>query len=528
MKRFSIIIALLLTLFSASFGQQLSLNIPTGSLPSHISDWSSNPNIILLTLVPPPGGLELSNAHIVAEVINGAGTTLASTKTKFSEQPPINGVLTAPKMFRWNEILNPNAVSIDPSIQSSAVRTGLLPDGSYRLCLYLVDEKGTLIRSINSGCGSFQVLTPEPPMLVSPKMADTLKELTPTFSWLAPTPMPLASHPHFRLKIVPIYPGQSGEQAMMSADAFYSNLSVEGTTIIYPASAPSLASISTVKSFAWSVQALDASGAPIGKNNGTSAVGIFYLPKNSSVATCTCGCGGSTQPACAHKGCVCSKSKSVKRTGNNKNTIARSTASCTCGCGGTPQPACAHKGCVCANTSISTCACGCGGSTQPACAHKGCVCAGTSMSSCTCGCGGTAQPACAHKGCVCANTSMATCTCGCGGTAQPACAHKGCVCSNAAFTKKPITIAVANTLLLPALVDVEERHSQVVLIRIVSVQIHPWRRVVVAVAAQPNHRVLIKDVFVPIPQSQPVDVLAAVVRNPPVHIAAVFARKRRR
>jgi hypothetical protein len=313
MKHFFIAIALLLTLSTASFGQGLSLNIPTGSLPSHISDWSSNPSAVLLTLAPPPGGLELSNAHIVAEVLNGAGTVLASTKTKFSQQPAITGVFKTPKMYRWNEVVNPNAVTIDPSMQSSGVRTGLLPDGSYQLCLYLVDEQGALIRSVNSGCGSFQVLTPEPPMLVSPKPADTLKDLSPTFSWIAPTPMPLASQPHFRIRIVPIYPGQTSEQAMLSADPIYNNPFVAGTTMIYPATGPSLASIPTVKSFAWSVQALDASGATIGKNNGTSAVGIFYLPKNSTIATCTCPCAGTPQPACAHRGCICSKAKTAAK-----------------------------------------------------------------------------------------------------------------------------------------------------------------------------------------------------------------------
>ena len=147
-------------------------------------------------------------------------------------------------------------------------------------------------------------------------------------------------------------------------------------------------------------------------------------------------------------------------------------AGCSCGCGGTAQPACAHKGCSCANASaISTqssgpspragCSCGCGGTAQPACAHKGCSCSKAAIASaverasCSCGCGGTAQPACAHKGCVCSKTAAATsagpvslqprlenvsapsskptgragCSCGCGGTAQPRCAHKACGCS---------------------------------------------------------------------------------------------------
>jgi hypothetical protein len=149
-------------------------------------------------------------------------------------------------------------------------------------------------------------------------------------------------------------------------------------------------------------------------------------------------------------------------------------ASCGCGCGGTAQPGCAHKGCSCAGASVAStqpsapeyagCSCGCGGTAQPACAHKGCACSKAlaaaaelkrQQASCSCGCGGTAQPACAHKACVCSKaaaagdvpvsltprlenvsrladkpTGKASCKCGCGGTAQPRCAHKACGCGS--------------------------------------------------------------------------------------------------
>ena len=51
---------------------------------------------------------------------------------------------------------------------------------------------------------------------------------------------------------------------------------------------------------------------------------------------CTCGCGGTPRPFCAHRcgGDPC--------TGGAK-AQASSAAGCTCGCGGTPRPACAHS-----------------------------------------------------------------------------------------------------------------------------------------------------------------------------------------
>jgi YD repeat-containing protein len=147
-------------------------------------------------------------------------------------------------------------------------------------------------------------------------------------------------------------------------------------------------------------------------------------------AGCSCGCGGSTQPACAHKGCSCANTSAVSTlsSGNSQS------ATCSCGCGGTAQPACAHKGCSCSKAAIAnaveraSCSCGCGGTAQPACAHKGCVC---SKAAAAYDRGAVSlQPRLENVSATPARTTgKAGCSCGCGGTAQPRCAHKACGCS---------------------------------------------------------------------------------------------------
>jgi hypothetical protein len=195
--------------------------------------------------------------------------------------------------------------------------------------------------------------------------------------------------------------------------------------------------------------------------------------EHGSLAKCTCGCGGTPRPYCAHKGCVCSQSKAV-----TVDKAQELTKTCTCGCEGTARPSCAHKDCQCAQTNLETgeraptfmdqtgqdaevaaCSCGCGGTPRPYCAHKGCACASAGAASvekadalsatCGCGCKGTARPGCAHKNCQCANMSLETgeeasasfqdpmalseaskkCGCGCGGSPRPTCAHKDCACA---------------------------------------------------------------------------------------------------
>jgi len=174
---------------------------------------------------------------------------------------------------------------------------------------------------------------------------------------------------------------------------------------------------------------------PVDANKG---IGDFHIdfegePQDQPhYAGCSCGCGGTPQPACAHKGCSCANTSAV----STQSSGPSQRTTCSCGCGGTPQPACAHKGCVCSKVSLSssqpseraTCSCGCGGTPQPACAHKGCVCSKTAASS-------SAGPVSLQprlenvSGPPAKSTGKAGCSCGCGGTAQPRCAHKACGCS---------------------------------------------------------------------------------------------------
>jgi hypothetical protein len=172
---------------------------------------------------------------------------------------------------------------------------------------------------------------------------------------------------------------------------------------------------------------------PVDASKGTGGFNIDFegepveLPRH---AGCSCGCGGTAQPACAHKGCSCANTSAV----STQSAGPSKQATCSCGCGGTAQPACAHKGCSCSKAAIASalerasCSCGCGGTAQPACAHKGCVCSKTAAASS--GESVSLQPRLENVSAPSSKpTGKAGCSCGCGGTAQPRCAHKACGCS---------------------------------------------------------------------------------------------------
>jgi hypothetical protein len=505
MKYFRLLFLAFLAAFcSNTVAQELQVNFASPTLPSSVSDWSSNPSLITILLNPGSGGLELHNAHIVIE-ITAAGKAVASTVSKFSEQPAIIGWFTTARTYRWPEIFNPNAVSLDQSIQASAIRSGMLPAGEYELCIRLVDASGQLIGNVKSGCRTFRVIDIEPPRLLTPiNNMSVPATAPPRFTW---TPVVGASTPvHYHVKLVEVLSGQSSEQALESNAALFEKNDISTNFLAYPNTAPSLGTGSG--NLIWQVQALDASNNPVGKNRGKSTLGAFTVKKSeagtevtaagngctcgcggtprpycahadckcaqgkqiigdSATAVgkgngCACGCGGTPRPGCAYKDCKCSQAKLILR--DNTGTVLAGNG-CTCGCGGTAQPACAHKDCKCANAKVirtstydevSKCACGCGGTPKPTCAHKDCACANTdavrtadAVSKCTCGCGGTPKPTCAHKGCVCAQTNairvaadaISKCTCGCGGTPKPTCAHKDCVCAKA----KAVPTSAADT-----------------------------------------------------------------------------------
>lgn len=469
MKHFRLYIsAAFIILSSLVYSQNLSVNFATTTLPSNVSDWSSNPSLITITLMPSPGGLEMENAHIVAEVSTAAGKVVASTRDKFAEQPALTDVLTAARTYRWPDIFNPNAVTIDASIKDATTRTGILPDGSFKLCVYLVDEHGQVIGSIRSGCNSFRVRQVEPPRLITPANNTTIRRTDmPKFTWTPVVGTP--TQVHYHLKIVEVLPGQSAGQAFEANSAFFEDNNVKTNSLLYPSTAPDLRSSSG--KLVWQVQALDDANVPVGKNRGKSAVGSFSVKTDGPATTvslsgngCTCGCGGTPRPYCAHADCKCAKAKQI--IGDSATATAAGNG-CDCGCGGTPRPYCAYKDCKCAkakailpdNTTLTSagtaCGCGCGGTPRPYCAHKDCQCAKAAKitgdlaapvaagNGCECGCGGTPRPYCAYKDCKCAkdkailpdNTGTVTagngCTCGCGGTPRPLCAHKDCKCAQA-------------------------------------------------------------------------------------------------
>jgi len=274
MKRFLALFSIF-SLISASpiFGQILDLSIPSGELPSDIYSWSSNPKLMKIS-IDIPEGIKVENAHIIFEVSSGPEQILASTRSRFADQPPITGTLKK-KNFTFNTIVNDESIEIDSLPKSMISRDGKLPAGFFGLCFYLVDSSGNVMKDVFQGCTNFFVRDIDPPTLLTPANESIIAAHTPvSFSW---TPAKVTTQEiHYQVKLFPVYAGQTTFQAMSSSSAFYQSDDIFSTTFTYPSDAPKLSTLSGAVGFAWVVTQMDQSGKTIGKNYGRSNPGIFY------------------------------------------------------------------------------------------------------------------------------------------------------------------------------------------------------------------------------------------------------------
>ncbi|MGA9121394.1 MAG: hypothetical protein WB699_18650, partial [Bacteroidota bacterium] len=176
------------------------------------------------------------------------------------------------------DLYRSSAVTIDNSIQKQTQATNALPEGQYELCVRLLDPSGQDLLSAPA-CRSFVVVIPDPPILLSPRDSTIAEGRTPVmFSW---TPVNVAGKvAHYRLRIAPVYRGQSSRDALDRNQPLFDN-GVQGimvTSFLLGPDQPQFNLYPDAVGFAWQVQALDEFGQPATRNLGQSNIGYLRTP----------------------------------------------------------------------------------------------------------------------------------------------------------------------------------------------------------------------------------------------------------
>ncbi|MFY7998493.1 MAG: carboxypeptidase regulatory-like domain-containing protein [Candidatus Kapaibacteriota bacterium] len=263
------------------------LNTPP-QLPERVNDWERL-NALFSVTVTNTGGTPLQRLRIAATVTNlDNNATLFRTKNDLTR--PFNAPPRVPQTLTAPQILPANSFEYDASVQTALIRTNTLPEGAYRLCVRVIDERGATLGF--EQCRTFNVIIPDPPSLISPANGDSVRRAAPSvpvlpqFQW-TPVFARFGQQSKYKLRVVPVFEGQQPRQALEANPTLFEKIIPTSSYQWLPSDAQ-FGNYPNAKGFVWQVQAIDPSDVSIanvravGRNEGKSEMFTFGIPQGAS------------------------------------------------------------------------------------------------------------------------------------------------------------------------------------------------------------------------------------------------------
>src|SRR5579864_729081 len=107
-------------------------------VPADLSRWSSNPNQVVIVLINTSGKSYQIRFAGFAEKLGG-GTTITIKKNYAGRPVFIGPNATVPLNLNDFPINDPGSVDVSGGDKNTILRTKMLPEGSYRICVQAVD-----------------------------------------------------------------------------------------------------------------------------------------------------------------------------------------------------------------------------------------------------------------------------------------------------------------------------------------------------------------------------------------------------
>lgn len=276
---FYIASAILLLLTAKESFAQLRAELNISSRPStRLADWISRRETASLLIYSNADTPE--NIKIDAK-LSLNGSLIASTKLGL--MPTLTISMGGPTLFYAGDIFPENAVAFFGDMKATTMRSGMLPEGNYELCITLVNAE-TLKPASTSTCRSFFLTKYIMPTLLQPednKKIASGTERTTLFVWtpLIPTlPMPVT----YRIRVVEVLQGQSAQQAFTVNTPLFERTTINSTQLLWPQEIP-LSGVGG--NLAWAVQPEDEIGNPIIiPERFTNAFNLNVLPSKEECA----------------------------------------------------------------------------------------------------------------------------------------------------------------------------------------------------------------------------------------------------
>jgi len=191
--------------------------------------------------------------------------------------PPGNLMLNSTQIMPIQYNVLSSEYNIDPG------QNGFLPAGNFQVC-YSFYSDSLSDALIAQECNTIDVEPLSPPQLIFPEDQSAIDRASlPQFTWLPPAPVNLFNNLQYDLYLVRIDSGQVAADAIQSNIPVLYQQDIQGTSLLYPASAPVLES---GVQYAWQVIAKN-NETPVSnseawvftlKDFGPDSIGIGELP----------------------------------------------------------------------------------------------------------------------------------------------------------------------------------------------------------------------------------------------------------
>lgn len=156
------------------------------------------------------------------------------------------------KVYHAADIEPLKVISVQEKYKTPFLRTGSVPDGTYEVCVEVLDAETA--RVLGTDCFEQSVKVFSPPILVSPTDGSEVELRLPIFTWLAVSPVNRSFRISYTMRLVTMFRGQTPFDAMSSNPAVFTT-SVATNILQMPISARELIPNTT---YAWKITAYDA------------------------------------------------------------------------------------------------------------------------------------------------------------------------------------------------------------------------------------------------------------------------------
>ncbi len=256
-RLFLLLVTLILSSVSVR-SQSLQVTLNLSPHPSmRISDWESHRETVTLVVINT--GTKTISAKINA-ILSLNGSSVANSKL---DAMPLLSIPPGQSTFFGGDLFPQNAINFNGELRQTTIRSGMLPEGSYELCVSMVGGNTAEINVLsNHDCRSFFLAKYSLPTLLQPTDGSSVVAgLEPTilFSWTPLVPSPFGNV-NYRLKLVELLPSQDPKQAILNNRPYFEKVVTAVQQSNWPQEVPLPPDGGN---FIWSIQPEDADGTPI-------------------------------------------------------------------------------------------------------------------------------------------------------------------------------------------------------------------------------------------------------------------------